>query len=161
MIRLTRLVGCAAIVAACLAHCPEGNKLLAQEAAAASRARTSVLIVLVDELPHGSEAFEILRRAEIVPHDVILLRSDAGAAELTAAVRTLMAARQQGGDDPERSVVLRKRRSAASPPGRSLPWAPRVLNDLRQARAIDVRGVGMRPAVEIWLPSRRRSQHFR
>lgn len=160
MIRLARFVGCVATAAACLAHCPESSQLVAQEAAVASRARTPVLIVLVDQLPHGSEPFEILRRAEIIPHDVVLLRSDAGAAELTAAVRTLMLARQQGGDDPERSVVLRMRRSAASPPARTLPWAQRVLTDLRRAEPIDVRGVGMRRAVEIWLPSQRR-QHLR
>jgi hypothetical protein len=90
-----------------------------------------------------------------VPHDLILLRRDAGTAELSAAVRTLIVARQQGGDNPGRSVVLRVRRTPATPPRRPLPWAQRVLNDLRLAQPIDVQGVGTRPAVEIWLPSQR------
>lgn len=138
--------------------------LLCLDAAAHAQAvrpptRVPVTVALVERLPDGG-VFQIRRRADVAPLDVILLRADADAANLSEAIRTLLLARAQGGDTTRTPQTLRLRLE----PGRhtmELPWALRVLTDLQRAGTREIPGVGVVRAVEIWLPPQRRSRPAR
>jgi hypothetical protein len=118
------------------------------------RTRVPVTVALVDELPDPATPFVILRRADMMPRDVILLRTGAGPQQLSAAVQALLMARRQGGDQAPGSAMLRvrPRQNSRTHTARPLPWAPRVIADLRRAARRDVPGVGSARVVEIWLP---------
>jgi hypothetical protein len=115
--------------------------------------RVPVTIVLVDSLAQADAPFIVVRRADAAPADVILLRAGADAEQLSDGIRALLVARQASGDHPAATRTLRVRpnqaQAARRPP---LPWAGRVLADLRKAERRPVQGVGIRPAVTIWLP---------
>ena len=134
----------------------EGSRTRAQ--------RVPVTVVLVDRLPQSGSPFLVQRRPDLRPNDVILLPSDATAAALSDAVRTLLTARQVSGDSPTARVTMRMRphRQGARVAAREFPWVHRVLADLRHSGRRDVAGVGKVRAVEIWLPRQaRRSQRAR
>jgi hypothetical protein len=111
----------------------------------------------VDSARTGDAPYRILRRADVAPNDVILLRSGSDAAVLSEAVGNLLLIRAQTGDTAQVSGAVRVKRAqgASGRVPRSFPWAGRVLNDLRQAQARDVPGVGSVPSIEIWLPPQR------
>lgn len=120
--------------------------------------RVPVTVALVHELDAPSR---ILRRADTSPYDVILLRADAAdAMQLTVAVYDLIEMRAALGDTvgTTRMGMMRVR----AKPGTSrvkrveLPWAKRVLADLTKADSKLIVGVGVVPAVEIWLPPQRK-----
>ncbi|HEU4455861.1 MAG TPA: hypothetical protein VFR81_22540 [Longimicrobium sp.] len=122
--------------------------------------RVPVTVVLVERLPVPGAPFLVLRRVDAAPRDVILLPAGADARLLSEAVQTLLVARQAGGDTAAATATMRVRPQRGRTSQRPvLPWAQRVLNDLRRAEARAVEGVGSVPAVEIWLPpqSRRRA----
>jgi hypothetical protein len=115
--------------------------------------RVPVTIAIVERLPVPDAPFVVLRRPSAAQRDVILLPSDADASLLSEAVRMLLVARQAGGDTPASAATLRVRPQRGRTTRRPvLPWAQRVLSDLRRADARPVEGVGAVPAVEIWLP---------
>jgi hypothetical protein len=120
--------------------------------------RVPVTIAVVERLPVPDAPFVVLRRTNVTPRDVILLPAGADAALLSEAVQMLLIARQAGGDTAAAAATLRVRpqrgRTASQRP--VLPWAQRVLADLRRAAARPVEGVGQVPAVEIWLPPQTR-----
>ena len=119
--------------------------------------RVPVTVVIVERLPVTGAPFVVLRRADATPRDVILLPAGADAKLLSEAVQALLAARQAGGDTAGASATLRVRpRRGRTSQRPVLPWAQRVLNDLRRAEARRVEGVGSVPAVEIWLPAQTR-----
>ncbi len=123
-------------------------------------ARVPVTIVLVNQLPHNAaEPFLVQRRANANEHDVILLRaSSATPKNLEEALQTILTARQAGGDLPVVSGTYRLRPGAhagAPTKRRAIPWAGRVLADLRRAEPRDVPGVGLARAVQVWLPPQR------
>jgi hypothetical protein len=119
--------------------------------------RVPATIVIVERLPVVGASFLVLRRASAAPRDVILLPAGADARMLSEAVQTLLVARQAGGDTTTASATLRVRPQRGRTSQRPvLPWAQRVLNDLRRAEARPVEGVGSAPAVEIWLPAQTR-----
>lgn len=80
---------------------------------------------------------------------------------LSRAIMDLAVIRAESGDTVRKGVTpsatMRVRPSQDTPPHapRELPWAQRVLDDLRGARRRDIPGVGTFPAVEIWLPPQR------
>jgi hypothetical protein len=119
--------------------------------------RVPVTVALVDRLPAPDAPFVILRRPDATPADVILLPRDADASVLTDAVRALLLARRNtGGDVAATPAVLRARFRSSGGGGRPLlPWAPRVLNDLRRAPISELVGVGPVRSVQIWLPAQR------
>jgi hypothetical protein len=119
--------------------------------------RVSVTLAVVDSARTGDAPYRLLRRVDISPHDVILLRAGADAVVLSEAVGNLLLIRAQTGDTATVSGAVRVRNGAEGPnrQRRVLPWAGRVLSDLRQARPREVEGVGMVPTVEIWLPPQR------
>lgn len=126
-------------------------------AAPARMPRIPVTIVLVDEMPAaaGDAAFVILRRADLSPHDVIVLHRAADRSQLSEAVRTLIAARQAHGDSATTGGMVRMSSRTAQGRRPDLPWIGRVLADLRRAERKPVPGVGAVQAVEIWLPAQR------
>ena len=118
--------------------------------------RVPVTIALVERVPVPGAPFVILRRPNLSPHDVILLPRSADAAMFSEAVHMLVAARQVAGDTAPRAITLRFRPNQARQQGRGiLPWADRVLVDLRRAQPRQVEGVGRVLSVQIWLPAQR------
>lgn len=119
--------------------------------------RVPVTVVIVERLPVTGAPFVVLRRADATPRDVILLPAGADAKLLSEAVQMLLIARQAGGDTAAAPATLRVRPQRGRISQRPvLPWAQRVLNDLRRAEPRRVEGVGSVPAVEIWLPAQTR-----
>jgi len=130
----------------------------AQQTAGGKPTRVPVTVALVDDLTPSGVPFVIQRRPDLAPHDVILLRADATADQLSDAVRSLLVVRQAGGDTALSPATLRMRPRGPQPRGerRALPWVPRVFADLRRAEHRDIAGIGRVRAVEIWLPPQRR-----
>jgi hypothetical protein len=113
--------------------------------------RVPVTVAIAEALPDTSVHYVILRKPGRSHSDVILLRSDADETILSDAVRTLLVTRRHQGDIPINPAMLRAV-PASDARGAVLPWATRVLNDVRAATARHVEGVGSARAVEIWLP---------
>lgn len=139
---------------------PFGAELDAQESAGNSGrpTRVPVVLALVDTLT-GDAPFRILRRAEVTPHDVILFRVGADSATLSAAVHDLLSIRRVQGDTTRSgagAVRVRQPVRTAAREVRMLPWARRVMEDLRRADRRVIAGVGAVPSVQIWLPPQRR-----
>jgi len=115
--------------------------------------RVPVTIALVDSIAQPNAPFVIVRRADVAPNDVILLRTGADAQHLSEAINALLVARQASGDRPATTGTFRVRpRQNVRTARRGLPWAPRVLADLRRATRQTIPGLGTYPAVVIWLP---------
>lgn len=74
---------------------------------------------------------------------------------LTEALKTLRLVWAQGNSRAdaagEHALFRRSPATAAARPRRVLPWAARVLDDLREAPPRHVPGVGRVKAVQIWL----------
>jgi hypothetical protein len=118
--------------------------------------RVPVTIVLAEQpLPSGAP-FIIQRRPDQTPQDVILLRADATADQLSDAVRSLLTIRHASGDVPAAQATMRMRPQDARTTRRAFPWVQRVLGDVQRAAYQDVSGVGRVRAVEIWLPRQNR-----
>jgi len=123
----------------------------------ATPSRIPVTIAVVERLSVAGAPFLVLRRTDVAPRDVILLPTGADARLLSEAVQTLLVARQAGGDTAVASAALRVRPQRGRTSQRPvLPWAQRVLADLRRAEARPIEGVGSVPTVEIWLPRQTR-----
>jgi hypothetical protein len=119
--------------------------------------RVPVTIVLMERLAQADAPFVIERRPNLAPRDVIVMRADATADQLSDAVRSLLTIRQASGDTAATQATMRMRRqSAAAQNRRAFPWVRRVLADLRQAPEKHVPGIGRARAVEIWLPAQTR-----
>ncbi len=115
--------------------------------------RVPVTIALSDSPLRRNAAFEIRRETGQVPYDVILLRRDADAEQLSIALRALMEIRQVRGDIPTSSAVMQSRKQRIREDARTtFPWAQRVIDDLRTAAPKQLRGIGSLRAVEVWLP---------
>jgi hypothetical protein len=115
--------------------------------------RVPVTVVLVERLPVPGAPFVVQRRPGAAQQDVILLPASADAQLFSEAVQMLLVARQAGGDTPVTAATMRVRpQRGRNTPQRVLPWAQRVLNDLRRAEARPVEGIDSVQAVEIWLP---------
>jgi hypothetical protein len=136
--------------------------LAAQQRASSSARRVPVTVVMLDSLP-GEDAspFRILRRADTSPNDVILLSAGADSLALSEAIAELVQIRQLQGDSIRTgSGMMRTRRAGArARSARILPWASRVINDLRTAELQDISGVGAGRAVQIWLPPQAVERH--
>jgi hypothetical protein len=117
-------------------------------------ARVAVTVALDSALSAGTP-FRLIRRSEVEPFDVIVLRTDAGSAELTEAVRQLLLIRQVQGDTATETAVVRVRPAPTNGSPPVLPWAARVLTDLRHAPSRAIAGVGTLPSLVIWLPPQR------
>lgn len=119
-----------------------------------SAPRTPALVALSSDLRGAETPFRLVRFGANSPRDMILLAPDADASVLTQAVEALMIVRRQSGDDANRvSATFRARRPQQRP--RVLPWAARVLQDVRSATPREIPGVGRVQAVQIWLPGQR------
>jgi len=120
----------------------------------AIRNRVPVTVALVDRLPDESAPAIILRRANASPRDVILLkRSAATPAQLSAAIFTLQVVRAQGGDTARSDVTVRVR--ATDGPRawkeRTEPKLASSLGRLRDAAPQTIVGVGVAPSYELFL----------
>lgn len=120
--------------------------------------RVPVTLALVDSIPGGAAQFRILRRVDATPHDIILLPYGADQTVLSEAIADLLAMRALTGDTATAAGMMRVRhpQQTAGRTPRPLPWAGRVMNDLRRAEPRPLAGVGTVPAVEVWLPPQRR-----
>ncbi len=122
--------------------------------AARQPTRVAALIALAaDRVPSGAD-YQILRRSDVEPHDVILFAPGAANAErLAAAIDELLIDRSIRGDTVGTGGLVRVKRTG---PHRPLPWTARVAADLKQAPLVDIPGVGRYPALAIWLPPQHR-----
>jgi hypothetical protein len=120
-------------------------------------ARVPVAVVIADSAM--SVPYRVVRRADADPRDVIVLSSDADSTALPDAVGELLVLRGVQGDTlPSGRGTMRVR--VPSAPGRHwrpLPWAARVVRDVRAATPAVVEGIGTLRTVRIWLPPRRRA----
>ena len=133
----------------------------AQDGGHGRRPRVSVTVVLMNTLP-GEASFQLLRRADRVPHDVILLSAAADSAELSTAVIQLISLRKVQGDTAAASGMMRLRQPQATQSHHNvLPWAGRVVTDLRRAPMRNVNGIGNVRNLEIYLPAQRRGFEMR
>ncbi len=135
------------------------NLTAQQPAESTASARVPVTVVLMDRLPNPGTDALIFRRADQVPRDVIVLKSDAASGEsLSAAVYDLLTIRKMSGDVAPVSGIVRTRPAGISPGRvrRSLPWAQRVVNDLQRSEVQSIAGIGSGRAVQIWLPRQQR-----
>jgi hypothetical protein len=132
----------------------------AQQDGPHGRPRVPIIVAMLDSglaLPPG---YRILRRHGGGPDDVIELTANADAATFSAAVRRLMLVRRVTGDTATAAGEVRMRgggMESASGGAFPLPWAGRVLSDLRAADRRRVPGLGRLRTVRIWLPAQRRT----
>jgi len=116
--------------------------------------RVAAWVALAGEPIPGGEPFVVLRGVGPGRDDVLLLRTDTDASQLSNAVRTLLTARSVAGDTAARPGTFRMRRQQARTAAPAdLPWADRVVRDVRGAPIRDLPGVGRVRAVRIWLPA--------
>ena len=123
-----------------------------QERGASSAKRVPVWVVL--SAPSSQEAsFVIKRNPSGTVGDYIILSDLASAIDLSKAVQALLQVRRLDGDSAVIPRTLRLRSTQAS--GRTfprIPWAARVLTDLRSAEPSAVPPIGFGRAIRIWLP---------
>jgi hypothetical protein len=129
----------------------DATVLTAQQRTGQRVRRVPVTLALVDALP-ADVPFQILRRTE-TPHDVILLTTASDSAELSSAVQQLLMLRRIQGDTASAPGTLRVRHPQGSSARlRVLPWAHRVMVDLRTAPVHNLSGVGAVRSLQIFLP---------
>ncbi len=142
----------ARILVATLAALPP-SVLHAQRTPGRAPTRVPLTVVLGPEWPRAGAAYEIQRHVTGNDLDVVLLMENATPEQLSDAVRGVLTARQGGGDTAQQEGRFRIRPHGRSAAVRApLPWANRVLTDLRAAHPRVVPGVGRVRAVRIWLP---------
>jgi hypothetical protein len=103
---------------------------------------TPVTLALTNILPRRGMDVRILRRANLMPHDVILIRPSAARAELLArAVQSLQAERHKAGLVPDRDAVVSVEPPSANPPPR-VDEAERWVDYLLRATTMWLPGIG-------------------
>lgn len=122
--------------------------------------RVPVTVVLVDSVPGSDAPVRIVRRADMAPHDVVMLRRDAGERVLSDVLQDLMVIRATAGDTARSNALMRLQpaRANAGAARREFPWAGRVLAELRRAAPQHIPGIGTHPAVQVWLPPQGRGR---
>jgi hypothetical protein len=145
----------AAVLTALLVVAGRGN---GQQNAPRGHPRVPVVVVMLDSALAASPGYRIVRRHGGGPDDVIELAPTADAATFSDAVRRLMLVRRTTGDTASTGGEVRVR-GGATPAGggAALPWADRVLGDLRAADRRQVAGLGRVRTVRIWLPAQHRT----
>lgn len=131
---------------------PNAFCIAQQQTPAPARARVPALVAISPDLQGAETPFRLARFGGNSPRDVILIAPDADAAVLTQAVEALMVVRRQSGDAASASATFRVQQPQRA---RVLPWAARVLQDVRNAAPRAIPGVGRMRAVQIWLPAQR------
>jgi hypothetical protein len=118
-------------------------------------ARAPVLVALVESLPGPEPRFRIIRIAGEPVQHAILLPADASPGLLSSAVEALRLVwahtPDQSADSPGASYRLRSGTTDSAARRGTLPWAERVIADLRAEPERNVPGVGRARAVRIWL----------
>jgi hypothetical protein len=121
--------------------------------------RVAVTLAQSEGALDGRARFLIIRTPGNARPDIILLPADSDENDFSEAVRSLLITRRRSGDEPVENAMLR------SPGARQvrersseLPWATRVLRDLRIAPMRRIQSVGTVRALEIWLPRQSRDQ---
>lgn len=116
--------------------------------------RYPVAVVEVERLTPGSGAFEVIRRPDSSPSDVILVTEHATPAVLSQAVWTVIVAHQAEPGVPAHYQRI-KMADAGSQTARlrQFSWAEMVLNDLATAQVVKIQGIeGYHKAKIIFLP---------
>lgn len=119
--------------------------------------RVSVTVAVTDSFTYAGTAAVILRRPNLLPHDVILLpASESNGTALAAAAVQLLLIRDRAGDTPTTASVFRIRKSdpASHLLEREVGTAGTILDRLRTKPLRTVPGVaGTVRSTEIYLPS--------
>lgn len=117
--------------------------------------RVPVTIAVVDSMPFRGAAAVVMRRASLVPHDVIVVHRDVADGEmLSAAVFTLLSARALSGDTASTDQVLRvpARRGPVGWRRREVPTLDRALDRIANDPRVTVAGVGPAQVATLYLP---------
>lgn len=116
-----------------------------------AQSRAPILLAVVDTLPDTAPRFRIIRLPGESAREAVLLPSDATPELLTQALEALrMIWVHDKGSQPGELLRLNGGK-AETRPHRAVPWAGRVLHDLREAHRRQIPGVGSVRAVQIWL----------
>lgn len=114
-------------------------------------ARAPVLVVMVDSLA-SEPGYRITRLAHSSEQDVILLPRNADPAQFSEALETLRVVWAHDDGRAGAPATFRLRPGPAEARRRvAIPWAERVIADLRAAPEREVPGVGRARSVRIWL----------
>ncbi|HZG44090.1 MAG TPA: hypothetical protein VEY93_14175 [Longimicrobium sp.] len=120
------------------------------------RSRIPALLVIVDTLSTINPRYRILRTSGDPVSDAILLPRNADPEMVTEAILALQMIRQRAPGVGTAPAELRMRTvSEAHPMRRVLPWAGRIIGDLRRAPYGDMAPLGRVRSIQIWLPSPR------
>lgn len=143
-----------------------GHSVNAQEVrpAPARGPRVPVLLAAIDSLPMTMPRFRIIRFAgDGAAQDVIALPSNADPEMLSQAVETLQLVWSSADEHSSANAIFRMvpDSSPTSPPRQPMPWAARVLEDLRTTHERHVPGLGMVRTVQIWIPRMTRTKRQR
>jgi hypothetical protein len=132
-----------------------GQTAVAQEERAVQGGRrVPAWIALTSDPIPGGEPFVVLRGVGPAREDILLLSQSADASHLSNAVRTLLTSRSAQGDTATQPGTFRMRgqQGRAAEPA-NLPWAERVVSDVRRVPLRMFPGVGRVRAIRIWLPA--------
>lgn len=121
--------------------------------------RVPATLAIVEDLRGAVVPYQFVRMAGNSPQDVVLLAPDITPQQFTEAVEALLLVRSQSpGAFAETVGRVRVRRNAPSGARRRvLPWADKVLSDLRSAPIRHVPGAGFVRSVQVWLPTPQRT----
>ncbi len=131
----------------------------AQQVPTAPTERVPVTIALTDgfpaELSDRDARAWVLRRADQYPRDVVLLNRS-GAAQLSAALLTLVAARIVSGNRPTETVTIpvSSRTGGGAWRGRDAADLARLLAKLEAVDPTPLSGLGRVRQIDVWLPAR-------
>lgn len=123
----------------------------ADQSSPRAESRAPVLLALVDTLPDTVPRFRIIRLPGESAREAVLLPSDATPELLTQALDALRMIWVHDKRSQPGEMLRLNGGKAETRPRRTLPWAGRVLHDLREAHRRQVPGVGSVRAVQIWL----------
>lgn len=119
--------------------------------------RATATVALVTSLPAGSGSALVIRRAREYPRDVLLLREDATAEQLSAAIVALIRARNRTGVIAVRDTVIPVTRTSGptSWRGGETARAAKWLDRIRGLTSKQLAGIGDAKFAQVLLRSAR------
>jgi hypothetical protein len=120
--------------------------------------RVPVSVVLTSSFPYSGDVV-ILRRPELIPSDLIVMRAEAATpAIFSEAVRDLLDIRRIAGDSPQAGALLRSRLGDSKSRRNPLPWSERVLTDARAKPFEAYAEFSNAQLIQIWLPAKKKAK---
>lgn len=135
-----------------------GSSVLLAQVSPTDMKKVPVSVVMTSNFPYPGDIV-ILRRPDLVPSDLIVMRTETAQADLfSEAVRDLLDIRGIDGDIPVAKTLLRTRPSGSTTRRKLLPWSERVLNDLRGQPVQPFADFSSAQVIRIWLPRAKKAK---